>query len=136
MTDNFISRDIRQIKLVNGEEILTEVIGEDHEEMLIRNPLKIHRERIQLGDIAREANMFTRWMGFCEVDEHMIKKDNIIVEGLVNDAVAVYYSRMMENVEDDHKEPITSASQAKNPEVAQAAPTMFIDGDEEPPTYH
>lgn len=136
MTDNYISRDIRQIKLVNGEEILTEVIGEDHEEMLIRNPLKVHRERVNLGDIAREANMFTRWMGFCEVDEHMIKKNNILVEAIVNDAVALYYNRMMENVEEDHKQPIQHSSQAKNPEVAQATPTMYLDNDEEPPTYH
>lgn len=136
MTDNYISRDIRQIKLVNGEEILTEVIGEDHEEMLIRNPLKVHRERVNLGDIAREANMFTRWMGFCEVDEHMIKKNNILVEAIVNDAVALYYSRMMENVEEDHKQPIQHSSQAKNPEVVQATPTLHLDNDEEPPTFH
>lgn len=136
MTDATISRDIRQIKLVNGEEILTEVIGEDHEEMLIRNPLKVHRERMQLGDIAREANMFTRWMGFCEVDEHMLKKHNILVEALVNDAVAMYYNRMMENVEEDHKEPIKNSVQAKNPEVVQVTPTLHLDGDEEPPTYH
>ncbi len=136
MTLNEISRDIRQIKLINGEEIITEVVGEDREEILIRNPLKVHRERMQLGDIAREANMFTRWMGFCEVDEHLIKKQNILVEGLVNDVVAMYYHRMMENVEADHKEPIQNAAQSKNPDVVQATPTLHLDGDEEPPTYH
>ena len=53
-----LPRDIRQIKFITGEEILTEVVGEDRDELLIRNPLKVHRERMQLGSIAREANMF------------------------------------------------------------------------------
>ena len=134
-----ISRDIRQIKLTNGEEILTEVVGEDREEVLIRGPLKVHRERVALGDIAREANMFTRWMGFCDEDEYILAKTNILAEGLVNDAVALYYNKMMINTEQDKLEPITEASQAKNPDMVKAEPTMHLldtDDDGTPPTYH
>ena len=133
-----ISRDIRQLKLTNGEELITEVVGEDHEELLIRGPLKVYRERVELGTIAREANMFTRWMGFCEEDEHIIAKTNILAMALVNDAVAMYYTKMMVNVEQDLIEPITDASQAKIPEVAQRQSSFQIleEEDDTPPTYH
>ena len=133
-----ISRDIRQLKLTNGEELITEVVGEDHEELLIRGPLKVYRERVELGTIAREANMFTRWMGFCDEDEHIIAKTNILAMALVNDAVAMYYTKMMVNVEQDLIEPITDASQAKIPEVAQRQSSFQIleEEDDTPPTYH
>jgi hypothetical protein len=133
-----ISRDIRQLKLTNGEEILTEVVGEDREEVLVRGPLKVYRERIELGTIAREANMFTRWMGFCDEDEHIIAKSNILAMALVNDAVAMYYTKMMVNVEQDLITPITDSSEAKVPEVAQAKPSFQIleEDDGTPPTYH
>lgn len=133
-----ISRDIRQLKLTNGEEILTEVVGEDREEVLVRGPLKVYRERIELGTIAREANMFTRWMGFCDEDEHIIAKSNILAMALVNDAVAMYYTKMMVNVEQDLITPITDVSEAKIPEVAQAQASFQIleEDDGTPPTYH
>lgn len=133
-----ISRDIRQLKLTNGEELITEVVGEDREELLIRGPLKVYRERVELGTIAREANMFTRWMGFCDEDEHIIAKTNILAMALVNDAVAMYYTKMMVNVEQDLIEPITDASQAKIPEVAQRQSSFQIleEEDDTPPTYH
>jgi len=132
-----ISRDIRQLKLTNGEELITEVVGEDHEELLIRGPLKVYRERVELGTIAREANMFTRWMGFCDDDEHIIAKTNILAMALVNDAVAMYYTKMMVNVEQDLIEPITDASQAKIPEVAQRQSSFqILEDDDTPPTYH
>jgi len=133
-----ISRDIRQLKLTNGEEILTEVVGEDREEVLIRGPLKVYRERVELGTIAREANMFTRWMGFSDEDEHIIAKTNILAMALVNDAVAMYYTKMMVNVEQDSITPITDASQARVPEVVQQQPSFQIleEDDDTPPTYH
>lgn len=131
----YLPRDIRQIKLTNGEEIITEVVGEDREEFLIRNPLLVHREKIQLGNIAREANMFTRWMSLADMDEFIISKSHILVEALVNDAVAIYYNKMMANIEKDMTTPITDISEAKEPEVAQATPTIHL-YDEEDPTYH
>lgn len=131
-----VSRDIRQIKFITGEEILTEVVGEDHEEILIRNPLKVHRERMQLGSIAREANMFTRWMGFADLDEHMIKKSNILVEALVNDAVAMYYHKMTLNIEEDKTHPITTADEASDPDLVRGESTFVDPNDDEEPTYH
>jgi hypothetical protein len=133
MTEHW-PRDVRQIKLCNGEEILTEVVGEDQFEILIRNPLKVYRERVQLGDIAREANMFTRWMGFCDNDEHFLQKKDVLAEGLVNDAVALYYNKMVVNVEQDQIEPIIHASDAAEPEVAKN-PTITINEEDEP-TFH
>ena len=130
-----LSRDIRQIKLINGEEILTEVVGEDREEILIRNPLKIHRERMQIGDIAREANMFTRWMGFADIDEHMLNRKMILIESNVNDAVALYYHKMTHNIEEDRINPITSAEQATDPDLVKS-PINFIENDDDEPTYH
>ena len=130
-----LPRDIRQIKFINGEEIVTEVVGEDHEELLIRNPLKVHRERLQVGDIAREANMFTRWMGFADIDEHMVKKSSILVEALVNDVVALYYNKMTLNIEEDKINPILSSEQAKDPDLVKS-PVNYIEPDDDEPTYH
>ena len=130
-----LPRDIRQIKFITGEEILTEVVGEDRDELLIRNPLKVHRERMQLGDIAREANMFTRWMGFADLDEHMIKKSNILVEALVNDAVALYYHKMTVNIEEDHAHPITVAEEARDPDLVRGN-VNFVDPNDDEPTFH
>lgn len=128
--------DIRQIKFINGDEILTEVVGEDHDELLIRNPLRVHKERMQLGDIAREANLFTRWMSFADLDEHMIKKSNILVDALVSEAVALYYIKMTNNIEEDRVSPISSAEQASDPGVVRS-PLNYVDpNDEEEPTFH
>ena len=44
MTD-YEPRDIRQIKLISGDEILAEVLGEDAGEYLICNPLKVFKEK-------------------------------------------------------------------------------------------
>lgn len=130
-----LPRDIRQIKFITGEEILTEVVGEDRDELLIRNPLKVHRERMQLGSIAREANMFTRWMGFADLDEHMIKKSNILVEALVNDAVALYYNKMTLNIEEDRVQPITVAEEARDPDLVRGN-VNFVDPNDDEPTFH
>lgn len=130
-----VSRDIRQIKFITGEEILTEVVGEDHDELLIRNPLKVHRERMQLGSVAREANMFTRWMGFADLDEHLIKKSNILVEALVNEAVAMYYHKMTVNIEEDRAHPITVAEDAPDPDLVRGEST-FVDPNDDEPTFH
>lgn len=135
----YLPRDIRQIKLTSGEEILTEVVGEDREEFLIRNPLLVHREKVQLGSISREANMFTRWMSLADNDEFIISKKHIIIEALVNDAVAVYYNKMTVNIEQDLQVPITEADQAAEPSVVQATPTLHLLDEEDdgtPPTYH
>ena len=130
-----LPRDICQIKFITGEEILTEVVGEDRDELLIRNPLKVHRERMQLGNIAREANMFTRWMGFADLDEHMIKKSNILVEALVNDAVALYYNKMTLNIEEDRVQPITVAEEARDPDLVRGN-VNFVDPNDDEPTFH
>lgn len=97
---NYLPRDIRQIKLVNGEEILTEISGEDSQEFLIRNPLRVYKQK-EIGENGlREANMFSRWMGFAENDEVVIAKTHIIAEAIVNDMVASHYNRMVNNTED------------------------------------
>ena len=135
----YLPRDIRQIKLTNGEEILTEVVGEDREEFLIRNPLLVHREKVQLGNISREANLFTRWMSLADNDEYIISKNHILVEALVNDAVAIYYNKMMANIEHDLKSPISDLNEAPEPTVAQNTPSLHLLDEEDdgtPPTYH
>jgi hypothetical protein len=124
-----ISRDIRQIKLVNGDELLTEVLGEDRDEFLIRNPLKVHKKEFVVGGVPREANLFTTWMSFADMDEIIIPRQHIIAEALVNDAVAIHYVSMMENNQDDMELRIGKASEAKHPELIR----RDIDGiDEEP----
>lgn len=98
---NYLPRDIRQIKLANGDEILTEVTGEDQNELLICNPLKVYKEKLSMGGIAKEINMFSRWMGFAENDEFILQKYHIIAEAIVNDMVAGHYNRMINNDEHD-----------------------------------
>lgn len=98
---NYLPRDIRQMKLVNGEEILTEVSGEDSHEFLVRNPLRVYKEK-QIGENGmREANMFSRWMGFADNDEVIIAKSHIIAEAIVNDMVASHYNRMVNNTDEE-----------------------------------
>lgn len=97
----YVPRDIRQIKFASGEEILTEVIGEDQSEFLIRNPLKVFKEKFVSNGLAREANFFTRWMSFADNQEFIINKNHIIAEAIVDDSVADYYNSMMDNIEAD-----------------------------------
>lgn len=119
------NRDIRQIKLMNGEEILTEVLGEDTNEMLIRKPLRVMRERVSNGVVAREANMFTKWMSFTDNDEFFIPKASILVEGLANEIVAMYYHRMMSSIDADQGEDMELHETA-----AEAEARMAADGDD------
>ena len=84
---NYVPRDIRQIKLVTGDELLTEVVGEDQIEFLIRNPLKVFKERMLIKGTPREANFFTRWMSFADNQEFIIDKRHIVTEAIVDDNV-------------------------------------------------
>lgn len=106
---NYEPRDIRQIKLVTGDEILAEVIGEDSVEFLIRNPLKVYKEKMLLGGRAREANFFTRWMSFAENVEFVINKNHIVVEAIVDDLVAEHYNKLMRGF--DHTDEVALAEQ-------------------------
>lgn len=94
-------RDIRQIKLVSGDEILTEVIGEDTSEFLIRNPLKVFKEKFVQKGVPKEANFFTRWMSFADNQEFILNKTHIVTEAIVDDSVADYYNKMMSDIEVD-----------------------------------
>ena len=139
-----ISRDIRQIKFVNGDEIITEVIGEDRDGFLIRNPLKVHKKEFVVEGIPREANLFTTWMGFADMDEFIIPRQHVLVEALVNDAVAIHYVSMMENNEEDMKLRIGKSADAKHPEFIRQdiedeseSEAMFLDHEEgKKPTFH
>jgi len=123
---NYLPRDIRQIILMNGDEILTEVLGEDDSELLIRNPLKVHKQKYAIEGVAKEANMFSRWMGFAENDEMVIVKDKIIAEAIVNDMVAGHYNRMINNVEDESIED-TEGEDNQHPDLVEDIdyPTIF-----------
>jgi hypothetical protein len=118
----YVPRDIRQIKLVTGDEILTEVIGEDHVEFLIRNPLKVFKEKFTMNGLSREANFFTRWMGFADNQEFIINKQHIVVEALVDDSVAEYYNKMMANIEQDDSIHMGSQEDAEHPELLETEP--------------
>jgi hypothetical protein len=142
-----ISRDIRQIKFVNGDEIITEVVGEDRDEFLIRHPLKVHKKEFVIGGVPREANLFTTWMSFADLDEFIIPRHHIIAEALVNDAVAIHYVSMLENNAEDMRIRIGTASDAKHPELIrqdmeemdqeQEAESIFLDHEEgKKPTFH
>lgn len=126
-------RDIRQIKLVTGEEILAEIVGEDDVEFLIRNPLKVHKDKMVLGGQAREVNMFTRWMSFADNDEFIIQKYHILVEAIVNDAVANYYNNMMGMSDDE----VTVGHMPDNtPDDSNESITVNVNDDGDTPTYH
>jgi len=125
----YLPRDIRQIILMNGDEILTEIVGEDDREFLIRNPLKVHKQKFAVEGIAKEANMFSKWMGFAENDELIITKNKIIAEAIVNDMVAGHYNRMINNVEEE------SIEDTEGDDTQQLDMTSIID-DTDPPIYH
>jgi hypothetical protein len=126
----YVPRDIRQIKLVTGDELLTEVIGEDQIEFLIRNPLKVFKEKFVQKGIPREANFFTRWMGFADNQEFIINKNHIVTEAIVDDSVADYYNKMMANIETDDSIHMGDQSQAEYPEY------LATDEEESDPTFH
>lgn len=133
-----ISRDIRQIKLINGEELLTEVIGEDSLELFIRMPLKVVKEKVTMGEINREANMFTNWMSFSDSEDFIISRVNVLVESVVNVSVAQHYLEMTENIDQDHVARVNSNKDVPNPEklreIARAIASQILDDEE--PTYH
>jgi len=118
----YLPRDIRQIKLVSGDELLTEVVGEDQVEYLVRNPLKVFKEKFVSNGLAREANFFTRWMGFADNQEFMINKTHVIAEAIVDDTVAEYYNNMMSNIEQDDSIHMGSQADAEHPELLDTEP--------------
>lgn len=124
---NYEPRDIRQIKLVTGDELLTEVVGEDKTEVLIRNPLKVHKERYVIKGTPKEANFFTRWMGFAENQEFIIHKSHIITEAIVDDGVADHYNGMMYHME-QHDEEVSVATEVA---ASDDSVTVSIWDDEE-----
>jgi hypothetical protein len=94
--------EVRQIKLVNGDEILTEVIAEDYDSILIRNPLKIYKEKIIFSGKAREANFFSPWMTFGNDMDFAIARSNILAEAIVNELVVEHYT-MLTQAEDNNE---------------------------------
>ncbi len=124
-------RDIRQIKLVTGEEILTEIVGEDDSEFLIRNPLKVYKDKVVVAGRAREVNMFTRWMSFADNDEFIIQKYHVLVEAIVNDAVADYYNNMMHEPDDE----VTVGHDSNDASFSEDAFMVNVNEDDSP-TFH
>lgn len=129
---NYEPRDIRQIKLVTGDEILTEIIGEDSIEFLIRNPLKVFKEKFLVKGVPKEANFFTRWMAFAENNEFIINKTHIVVEAIVDDSVADYYNNMMHNLE---KNDTIHIGEQEEDEPEQYDLLDMLDGTDKP-TFH
>ena len=127
----YVPRDIRQIKLVTGDELLTEVVGEDQIEFLIRNPLKVFKERMVIKGMPREANFFTRWMSFAENQEFIVDKRHVVTEAIVDDKVAEYYNRMMDNIEQDDEVTMGAPSDDDNLDLFD---TEEEEGSE--PTFH
>jgi hypothetical protein len=122
-------RDIRQIKLISGEEILAEVLGEDAGEYLIYNPLKVLKEKFVQNGSAKEANFFVRWMGFANNQEFILNRTHVITEAIVDDSVADYYNKMMSSIEEDD-----SIHMAEQLEDEQPDLTQHVDSDK--PTFH
>jgi len=119
-------RDIRQIKLISGDEILAEVLGEDAGEYLICNPLKVFKEKFIQNGSAKEANFFVRWMGFANNQEFVLNRNHVITEAIVDDSVADYYNKMMVSIEEDDS--IHMAEQMEDNELDSSV--------ENNPTFH
>jgi hypothetical protein len=121
-------RDIRQIKLISGEELLAEVLGEDAGEYLIFNPLKVLKEKFIQNGSAKEANFFVRWMGFANNQEFILNRTHVITEAIVDDSVADYYNKMMSSIEEDD-----SIHMAEQMEDDQPDLSKYVDDN---PTFH
>lgn len=128
----YVPRDIRQIKLVTGDELLTEVVGEDQIEFLIRNPLKVFKERMVIKGMPREANFFTRWMSFADNQEFIVDKRHIVTEAIVDDKVAEYYNRMMDNIEQDDEVTMGAPADAEHEDLLD----IEEEEDGSAPTFH
>lgn len=124
-------RDIRQIKLVSGEEILAEVTGEDMNEILIANPLKVGKEKFTFDGRTAEANFFSRWMAFADTQEFVLHKQNIVVEAIVDDAVADHYNTMVSNISNKiHLSGVVEGDDSEFTDSEELDDSGYI------PTYH
>lgn len=130
---NYEPRDIRQFKLINGDELLTEVVGEDNAEFLIRNPLKVHKERYVTRGVPKEANFFTRWMAFADTQEFILNKTHIITEAIVDDGVADHYNGMMHNIEQEDEVTVSTTIDHEDDTMSESVTIHDGDGDI---TYH
>jgi hypothetical protein len=128
MTQQYEPRDIRQIKLISGDEILAEVLGEDAGEYLIYNPLKVLKEKFIQDGSAKEANFFVRWMGFANNQEFILNRTHVITEAIVDDSVADYYNKMMASIEEDDSIHMADQLEDDQPDLSK-----YVDDN---PTFH
>jgi hypothetical protein len=126
---NYEPRDIRQFKLINGDELLTEVVGEDNAEFLIRNPLKVHKERYVTRGIPKEANFFTRWMAFSDTQEFILNKTHIITEAIVDDGVANHYNGIMDQYDQEDEVTVSTTIDQEDDSISESVTVHDGDGD-------
>lgn len=138
-----IARDVRQIKLITGEELLAEVVGEDREEYLLNNPLKILKEKMIIQGAPRELNFFTRWMGLADNQEFLINRRHIVAEAIVGHEVLVYYNKMMDNnsIDDQHMAsvkdlPHRELVQEASDDMEEVIEEVMEEKEKSNPTYH
>jgi ABC-type sulfate transport system substrate-binding protein len=120
-------RDVRHMKLATGDEILTEVTGEDQNEYLISNPLMIHKEKVHVNGTMKEANFFTRWLSLSNNREFIVQKYHVIAEGIVENEVADHYNNVIHGI--DNLETVTE-------DDIDQEPDMLADDQTDEPIYH
>lgn len=98
-------RNVKQLKLVSGEEILCEIVEEDEFDLVVRNVLQIHFQTLSDG-----SRMWTFKIYMCYQQEPerfiLLKTDKVVAVANPTDDLLAQYIVAIEDImgEDDFEE--------------------------------
>lgn len=96
--------DIRQFKLVNGEEVVAFVQAVVDEGYILENPLQICYNLD--SDDAKQEFYFVRWMSFVEKTESIfVNEDKVLASAQCMDELKIRYVSISTGPKEDEEEP-------------------------------
>lgn len=106
MTMIYDLKQVKQLKLSTGEEIMCEILEEDDYDIIIRNPLTI-----QFGETAEGQRMWSFRLFMCYQDDPdrfiLLKLDKIVsIANPVDDILKQYVMAVDSIMEPEEKEPV------------------------------
>lgn len=97
-----IDKDIRHLKLMNGEEVIS-FVKEDENNFILEMPLKMHN----VLNNENQAFFFTKWQPLSADDFCSIDRNNILSDVMVHETVKVRYIQLcLEYRQESAKEPL------------------------------
>lgn len=95
-----MSKNVRLLRLLTGEEILATVVRESNSELTIKNPIRIilmpaTEEEMRAG---KPTVAFAPWMQFTKDETVSLKKDHVLVNAEPLDQFMEQYNRTFGNI--------------------------------------